>query len=110
MFPGDAGSGVSFSALGTVLFLPQIPNIITLATSGPRYLLPLELAGWFLRKSGCTYGSNVLLVTDDKSGRLGAHLIVRMNPAVNVTCAVTSFAKSAVCLGAVLRVIVIDSC
>ena len=76
---------------------PQIPNVVTISVEGQRHLAPFELVGWFLRKCGIHFGHHVLIVTDDKAAVLGAHVLMRLSPAVNVTCCVTAWSKTPVC-------------
>ena len=73
----------------------QIPQAITTNSSEFAGILPVEIAGWFLRKEMVADGAWILVVTDDKAAKLAGSLIIRGGKGFNVVCGLSDVQGSA---------------
>ena len=74
-----------------------MPLAITVNKSDLRFELPLEIAGWLLRRFTVATGEWVLVGTHDLRARLASNLVIRSPVALNVVVGLTELSASRVC-------------
>ena len=76
----------------------QIPNTVVIGDNEHTYMLPMEVAWWFLRKSGVQPGEWILMLTPDLQLGLPAHTVARGPTPINIMVGCTRMRPIPVCL------------
>ena len=75
-----------------------MPGQITLVNQGTFEVMPVEIAGWWVRQQGLGDGDWLLVTSHDKKAILAAHLAIRLRMNVNVVNGVVNLTNSQVFL------------
>ena len=70
---------------------------VSVGKSEVRHELPMELAGWLLKKLGVPDNSWLMVMSNDARALLASNLIVRWSSSVNVVMGNTDLSSTKVC-------------
>ena len=66
-------------------FSAQIPNQITLSSAEHfTPVIPVEVAGWWIKRLNLGTGDWTFILTSDNSAQLAVHVITRLNMGLNI--------------------------
>jgi hypothetical protein len=84
--------------------LVQLPMQVTVGATDLCYILPLEVAGFLLKRLGLQSGDWVMVCTSDSLGQLGANLSIRGPVPINLVLGMTHLQSNAVPLHSIVAV------